>query len=350
MPANRNAILRYQIIDKCLRNRGRRWTWQDIIDKVNEGLLADNPKSNGIGKTTLYEDLKNIEYKIYNLEIEKIKEGKTTYLRYADSNASINNQPLSEKEAKQIRDAIMVISRFKGLPQFEWIHEIVPILESKMGLIETEKEIISFESNLDYTGAKHIPTLYNAIQNKKALKLTYQDFKSPIAYEIEIHPQYLKQFNSRWFIMSFIDKWEDKPQINALDRILEIEESKTKYRTVKDFNWDDYFSEMVGVSRSEVNPVEVKILITDEVEASYINTKPLHQSQRKLKKVEGGYETSIFVIPNIELEKLILSFGENVKILSPVSLKEKIKSRAEKLNQHYNEKKKFKVNPKTKSI
>lgn len=337
MPVNRNALLRYQIIDKCLSNRGRRWTWQDIIEKVNEALEIDNPKSKGIGKTTLYEDLKNIEFKIYNLEIEKIKEGKTTYLRYADPNATINSQPLSDKEAKQIRDAIMVISRFKGLPKFEWIHEIIPILESKMGLIETEKEIISFESNLDYTGAKHIPTLYNAIQNKKALKLTYQSFRSPFPSEIEIHPQYLKQFNSRWFIMSFMDKWEDKPQINALDRIVEIEDSKTKYRTVKDFNWEDYFSDMVGVSRSDGKVIEVKILITDEFEASYINTKPMHQSQRKLKKVEGGFETSIFVIPNIELEKLILSFGENIKILSPVSLKEKIKSRVEKLNQHYNE-------------
>ena len=339
MPANRNALLRYQVIDKCLRNRGRRWTWKDILDEVNEALLADNPKSNGIGKTTLYEDLKSIEYKIYNLEIEKIKEGKTTYLRYANPNDSINSQPLSENETKQLKAAIMVISRFKGLPQFEWIHEIVPILESKLGLIETENEIISFESNLDYTGAKHIPTLYNAIQNKRVLKLAYQSFRSSFPTEIEIHPQYLKQYNSRWFIMNFIDKWGNKPQINALDRIVEIEESKTKYRTIKDFDWEDYFADMVGVSRPDSKPVEVKILIVDEAEASYINTKPLHQSQRKLKKVEGGYETSIFVIPNIELEKLILSFGENLKILTPVSLKEKLKSRIDKLNQHYSEKK-----------
>jgi predicted DNA-binding transcriptional regulator YafY len=336
MPANRNALLRYQIIDKCLNNRSRRWTWKDILDKVNQGLFIDNPKSDGIGKTTLYEDLKNIEYKIYSLEIEKIKEGKTTYLRYSDPKASINNQPLSETEAEQLRAAITVISRFKGLPQFEWIHEIVPILESKMGLIETEKEIISFESNLDYTGATHIPTLYNAILNKKVLKMTYQSFRSPFPSEIEIHPQYLKQYNSRWFIMSFMDKWGDKPQINALDRIVEIEDSNSEYRTLKNFDWEDYFSDMIGVSRPEGKPVEVKILITDEVEASYINTKPIHQSQKKLKKVEGGYEASISVIPNVELEKLILSFGENIKILTPVSLQEKIKCRAEKMSRHYN--------------
>lgn len=335
MPANRNALLRYQIIDKCLRNRGRQWTWQDILDEVNEALIADNPNSNGIGKTTLYEDLKSIEYKIYNIEIEKIKDGKTTYLRYANPNDSINSQPLSEKEAKQLRAAIMVISRFKGMPQFEWIHEIIPILESKMGLIETEKEIISFESNLDYSGAIHIPALYNAIQNRKALKLSYQDFKSAFPYEVEIHPQYLKQFNSRWFVMSFTEKWANRPQTHALDRIKEIQEVKTKYITVKDFDWDDYFADMIGVSKFDKGPIEVKLLILDDEQASYINTKPLHQSQKRLKKVEGGYETSINVIHNYELEKLILSFGERIKVLSPLILRDKIKERVNKLINYY---------------
>jgi len=338
MPVNKNALLRYQIIDRCLSNRGRKWTWQDILEKVNEGIRQDNPESTSISKTTFYEDLKDIEYRIFNLEIERVKEGRTTYLRYSNQSESINNQPLSETEAKQIRTAIKVLSRFKGLPQFEWIHEIVPILESKMGLIETDREIISFESNLDYTGAKHIPILFNAIQNKRVLKLTYQSFKSSFAVEIEIHPQYLRQYNSRWFIMSLIDKWGDKPQINALDRIVEIEETKTEYRTINEFDWDDYFSDIIGVSRPEGKPVEVRILITNEVEASYINSKPLHQTQRKIKKVEEGFETSIFVIPNIELEKLILSFGENIKVLSPDSLKEKLRERTEQVFWHYNRK------------
>ena len=66
MPANRNALLRYQVIDKCLKNRSRKWTWQDILEKVNEALEEDNSDTNGIGKTTLFADLKNIQV-IYNL-------------------------------------------------------------------------------------------------------------------------------------------------------------------------------------------------------------------------------------------------------------------------------------------
>jgi predicted DNA-binding transcriptional regulator YafY len=335
MPTNRNALFRYQVIDKCLRNRGRKWTWEDILEKVNEELSDDNPKSKGIGKTTFYEDIKNIEYGIYHLEIERIKDGKTTYLRYADSNASINNQPLTESEAEQIKSAILVISRFKGVPQFDWIHEVIPILESKMGLLNSEREIISFENNIDYSGAKHIPALFNAILNKRVLKLSYQDFKSPIAYEVEIHPQYLKQSNSRWFIMSFTDKWGDKPSIHALDRIKEIKEVKTKYRMVKDLDWDDYFSDMIGVTKFDKGPVDVKLLIKDEEQAAYIDTKPLHQSQKKIKKVKDGYETSINVILNYELEKLIFSFGERIKVVGPSTLKDKIKTRVKNLYRLY---------------
>ncbi len=334
MPINRNALLRYQVIDKCLKNRSRKWTWQEILEKVNEALEDDNSDTNGIGKTTLFADLKNIQL-IYDLEIVKIKDGKTSYLLYANEDDSITHQPLNEKEAKQLRSAIMVISRFKGMPQFEWIHEIIPILESKMGLTETEKEIISFESNLDYSGAKHIPALYNAILNKRVVQLTYQDFKSPIAYQLEIHPQYLKQYNSRWFIMSFMDKWGDKPQINALDRIVEIKELKTKYRTVKNFNWDDYFSDMIGVSRTNNNSAEIKLLIYDEVQAAYIQTKPLHQSQKPIKKTDEGYETSINVIPNYELEKLLLSYGEQIKVISPPELVNVLHKRVDKLYQLY---------------
>ena len=32
MPANKNALLRYKTIDKCLRNRARRWTLEDLVE------------------------------------------------------------------------------------------------------------------------------------------------------------------------------------------------------------------------------------------------------------------------------------------------------------------------------
>lgn len=334
MPVNRNALLRHQVIDKCLRNRLRKWTWQDILERVNEALLEDNPKSTGVGKTTFFKDLRDIEYVIYKADIKRTIEGKTTYYSYADEKYSISNQPLSETEAKQLKSAIMVLSRFKGMPQFEWMNEIIPLLESKLGLVKTDKEVISFESNPDYVGLSCIPILFKAVVNKKVIKITYQDFKSSVAYDVELHPYHLRQHNSRWFVFGYNPSWPDKIQNLALDRIKKIEELAGKYKP-DDTNWDDYFADMIGVTKFNLTPIEIKLFIADAEQAAYIQTKPIHQTQKQIKQVENGYETSINVIPNYELEKLILSFGERIKVLSPAELKNRIKQRAKSLHTHY---------------
>jgi hypothetical protein len=93
MPVNRNALLRYQVIDMCLRNRLRRWTWQAILEKVNEALMEDNPESKGVGKTTFFKDLKDIEYDIYKADIKRTVEGKMTYYSYVDEKYSIAISP-----------------------------------------------------------------------------------------------------------------------------------------------------------------------------------------------------------------------------------------------------------------
>jgi predicted DNA-binding transcriptional regulator YafY len=334
MSKNRNAQLRYLVIDKCLSNRSRKWTWMDILEKVNHELLKDNPNSSGVEKTTIYEDLKDIEYRIYCGEIERLKEGRKTYLRYLDPSYSISKQQLTKEEITKLKGAITVLSRFKGLPQFEWMNEIIPAIEGKLGLVKTEKEIISFEENIYYTGKEHIPSLFNAIANKRVLKINYQDFKSIDAYEVEFHPYYLKQYNSRWFVFGYNSFRANQIQNLALDRIKRIEEISVKY-VDSDINWEEYFSDIIGVTKFDTNPIVIKLLIQDAEQAAYIQTKPLHESQTPIKRTDFGFETSIKVIPNYELEKTLLSFGERIKIISPNSFQKKISNRIEKLYLRY---------------
>ena len=217
----------------------------------------------------------------------------------------------------------MVLSRFKGMPQFEWVYEIIPAIESKLGLVKTEKEVISFDSNIDYEGLINITPLFDAIINRRVLLIDYQDFRSPVPYEIKFHPYYLKQYNNRWFVLGLNPKRKSTIQNLALDRIKEIQEIRDDYIS-SDIDWEDYFSDFIGVTKMDAKPQEIRILIMDDQQAAYIRTKPLHQSQKPLRKVEGGYETSIKVIPNYELEKLILSFGERIKVLSPQAFRERL--------------------------
>lgn len=334
MPVNKNALIRYMIIDKCLRNRARKWTWKDILEEVNKGLL--NEGINTIGKTTLFEDLKDIEYRVYSSEIVK-EDGynrREKYYSYADADYSITKQPLNETEANQIRSAIQILSRFKGLPQFDWLEELIPVLESRLNLKTKEDNIISFDSNEDYQGKEHISTFFNAILYKRVLRIKYQDFKSEFPYEIEFHPYHLKQYNSRWFVFGFNPVSDYGMQNLALDRVVEIEENSIDYVNSK-IDWDDYFSDIIGVSKINTEVEEIKILILDKEQASYIKTKPIHQSQKTIKKTELGYETSIRVIPNFELYKLILSFGERIKILTPEAVVNRMKLITKELNKLY---------------
>jgi predicted DNA-binding transcriptional regulator YafY len=337
MPKNKNAQLRYQIIDRCLKNHSIKWTWQNLLDKINEELLEKHSDADGISKSMFFKDIENMQEVYEEIEIEKIKDGKTKYYRYSETSKSINEQPLNETEVMQLKSATMVLSRFKGMPQFEWVNEIIPLLESKMGLVKTDKEVITFESNPDYIGLPHIPILFNAIANKRVLEITYRNFKSSVAYDVELHPYHLRQYNSRWFVFGYSSSWPDKIQNLALDRIKKIEELPIKYRK-DDTNWDDYFADMIGVTKFNLSPVEIKLHITDAEQAAYIQTKPIHQTQKQLRQVENGYETSIKIIPNYELESLLLSFGERIKIISPKSVQEKIKKRVNQMVLNYSEK------------
>ena len=58
MPINKNAVIRYNVLDKCLSNPGRRYFFDDLMEKVNDALLDDDPNSSGIRVRQLREDIR----------------------------------------------------------------------------------------------------------------------------------------------------------------------------------------------------------------------------------------------------------------------------------------------------
>lgn len=331
MSINKKALTRYLAYDRCLRNTGAKYTWQRLLDEANNALFEEGLE--GIGKTQFYADMQFMELSEWKAPIEKYKDGRTVYFRYSDSAYSINNQPLNETETRQLKSALQVLSRFKGIAQFEFINEIIPALETKLGLVSIEREVMSFENNLDYKGSGFITPLFNAMVNKRPLIVEYQDFKSPFPYTIAFHPYYLKQYNNRWFVFGYNEVTKNEYWNMALDRIRSIEEGKGKYiETLID--WDDYFYDLIGVTKKIEDELQTVKLWFSPTQAPYIITKPFHPTQ-KIKNKEDGLEVIIEVILNYELEKLILSFGETVKVLGPESLKKRLAGRIKESLDHY---------------
>lgn len=130
MSTNKNATIRYQALDRCFRNPGKRYNIEDLVNVCNEALSDVDPASSGIKKRQVYEDIKFMQdSRGFDAPIETYKDGRNAYYRYSDSNYSTNSQPLNEMEAQQLKESLLTLRRFKGLPQFDWMEELSTRLE-----------------------------------------------------------------------------------------------------------------------------------------------------------------------------------------------------------------------------
>jgi predicted DNA-binding transcriptional regulator YafY len=327
MSRTKNAMLRYQVLDRCFRNTGRGYTLDDLLEACNEALYNYSGKEDGIHRRQLQKDIQFMESEQgWSIPLERIRFGEKNqkmYLRYEDPKFSINNQPLNRTEAEQLKSALFVLSRFTGTPQFEWVNEIIPVIENKLGLVGKGEKVIAFDSNMDAEGLQHIQPIFNAITNRTVLKIRYQDFKTGEPYEFLYHPYYLKQYNNRWFAFG-LNSNNSNPTWNlALDRIKFIEQTSSDYiGTTTD--WEDYFYDIVGVTKPQDKALEKVVLQFNSEQAPYVQTKPLHPSQ-KSKMHENYLEVQLQIIVNFELERILLSYGDGVKVILPENLKKQIK-------------------------
>ena len=328
MATNKNALIRYKVLDNCFRNPGKRYFIEDLIAECENVLLEISPDSNGISRRQIFEDISFMESKDgWNIELEKHRDGKKVYYRYTDPSFSINNMPLNDVEINQLKSAINILSQFKGMPQFEWVNELVPKLKQGLTSDETAATIIEFDSNQYLKGIEHLGTLHNAIFYKKVLEIYYQPFEDTEPFKVSLHPYFLKQYNNRWFLFGH-NLEKDKFDWNmALDRIVSIREVQDVYIKNNQINWQDYFEDIIGVTKPVDSEVENVVLLFTGKTGKYMETKPLHGSQKSKWLDEEILEVKLQVIINYELERLILSYAESVKVLEPLSLKNTIQKR-----------------------
>ncbi len=334
MPANRNALIRYKTIDKCLRNRQRLWTLDDLIHECSEALYEYEGIDKGVSKRTVQSDIQIMRSdKLgYNAPIV-VKEKK--YYTYTDPEYSITNIPLTDQDMGTLNDVVQILKQFKGFSHFEDMDEMIKRLEDKVYTNKTNsRSIIDFEKNEGLKGLHFLDELYQAIHKEQVLSVTYQSFRARQPGEFEFHPQFLKEYNNRWFVIGI--KKEPKHPINlALDRIVEIKKSdKTEYIKT-DLNAAEYYKDVVGVTVSpNMKPRTVRLFVGHN-HAPYVLTKPIHPSQELEEKVKGGIIITLTVQLNFELESKILAFGDSVKVLDPPVLVTRVSNKLKFAAEHY---------------
>jgi len=325
MPNSKSADVRIKVIDRCLSDKNNKYSIAKILELCNKELeKRDFPPITAMN--SIRNDMEHIQRTYPGADIEMIQEGRNKYYRYEDPDFSIFKSPLTPEEVVQLTQTLSLLNRFKGLPQFDWIMGISDRLGASLKIDEVStEEVVGFDENLDLEGLQHFTPLFNAIISKQTLKIKYQIFKYDSSSEIVVHPYYLKQYNKRWFLIAWNHE-KDFLANFALDRILAIKEAKTPYRPI-DIDFQDYFDEMVGVSKDTGTTPQLVKLWVSPISWPYIKTKPLHGTQKTISSDDTGTIITIEVYLNYELEQVLMSFGENIEVLEPEDFRERVKQR-----------------------
>ena len=317
MPANKNALIRYKTIDNCLRNKYRRWTIEDLVDACSDALYDCEGITKGVSMRTVQSDIQIMRSdKLgYNAPIE-VYENK--YYRYSDPEYSITKMPLSQNDYDVIKEATDMLRQLSDFEQFSRFDDVIGRLDDSLASgLHKRKPIIHFDSVKDLKGLELLSPLYRYIDNRQTLKVMYQSFNANEPTEIIFYPYLLKEFRNRWFIVGSAN--DAKKVFNlALDRIVSMEPVDVKYVESPNFDPEHFFDNVIGVSTSIKSfPRRIKFWASKE-ESNYINTKPLHHSQKIIQEfADGSCEFQIFVVINYELFSMFLSYGAGVRVISP---------------------------------
>lgn len=336
MPVDKHKIERLQILDKLLKDKRRFYTFDDLLAKLKDEMVEKHNSS--ISVRTLRSDIKDLREFVKGKN--KIittpgNDGKKRFYRYENQTHTMFSTELSENEYMVIQDALKALSKYRGLDGYNWLDTTLLNLEFKFGFRPSnraDEEVVSFQYVENSDSNRWLSTVIDATTMRTTLSIVYKPFGKD-EREWTIHPWYVKQYNNRWFLFGYVDEEEQLKNV-ALDRILELKTTTKYFKRNHDINFKRYFKDVIGVSvPSDDQVVEDIILKFSPGRFPYVKTKPLHRSQEVLDEEQGIIKIS--VIQNRELEAQILYFGKDVEVLSPESLRTKIKENIEKSLANY---------------
>lgn len=327
MAQTKNALIRYKTIDKCLQNKYKTWTLQDLLEACSDVLYDYEGKDVNVSIRTIQLDLQLMRSdKLgYNAPIEVYDK---KFYRYANDTYSITNIPITNNDMQVLFESVEILKQFKDFSLFNELGGIIQRLED---IVFTEKNqqapVIHLEKNENLRGLKYLDLIYQAIIKKIVLLISYQSFKVDSASDFLFHPFLLKEYNNRWFVVGKKDGSSNLLTL-ALDRIEKIEVDLVVEHLNENFDVNEYYKNTIGVTVLNDKQLYFVHLRFDSSNTPYVITKPLHHSQKIVEVFNDGSATfEVKVHLNYEFERLILGFGESVKVLKPRNFRGTIKKK-----------------------
>lgn len=348
---------RYLVLDKCLRDQHRYYHMEDLVTAVNK--MLERYDFTPVRDRTISKDLKYMQSgEGFNAVLAKRYDGHTKIYTYDDPHFSIMKLPMTDRESDLLSATIMMLGRFRGMPNYSWLENTLRMLRVKFNVgRKTASVVLSQNEKLKGIDDWFEP-LFEACRKRLIVTMQYNRFDrlDKPAVERVVEPYQMRQYNNRWYLVGREETKQPRLEmvVVPIDRILELrmesvedrdarEKENGKYFVPTDAQVDAYFKDVVGVSRNpESKPKLVKVKAWG-LTAHFIDTKPIHPSQEVIEEgemmVDGPWYKKnplkvaykVFqwnVIPNEPLIQALLVYANECEVLEPDTLRRQIAQRA----------------------
>jgi len=335
MPAIKNALLRYRIIDRSIRNEYNPYPTKEQLRQACEEEIYGTSEGLHICHSTIEKDIFAMRME-HDAPIAYSKREKGYY--YTNDEFTMDDVPLTEKDISAIKAASTILHQFKSTSLFsQYQFAIDKILDravtSQQKFSNTENNI-QFETLPTISGNEYLESVLEAIKKRNVLQFEYYNYIKDVKTIRRVHPYLLKEYRNRWYL---IGKSELKNKVITfgLDRISNLQTLENLFSVDPSFNPDYFFQHSIGITVFDEKPQEI-IIKTNNILSKYLTSQPLHHSQ-KLSKVHnnGDHLFSYFLLVTYELKMTILGYGSDCEVITPLSLREQIAEEIKKVASKY---------------
>ena len=335
MPAIKNALLRYRIIDRSIRNEYNPYPTKEQLRQACEEEIYGTSEGLHICHSTIEKDIFAMRME-HDAPIAYSKREKGYY--YTNDEFTMDDVPLTEKDISAIKAASTILHQFKSTSLFsQYQFAIDKILDravtSQQKFSNTENNI-QFETLPTISGNEYLESVLEAIKKRNVLQFEYYNYIKDVKTIRRVHPYLLKEYRNRWYL---IGKSELKNKVITfgLDRISNLQTLENLFNVDSSFNPDYFFQHSIGITVFDEKPQEI-IIKTNNILSKYLTSQPLHHSQQ-LSEVHnnGDHLFSYFLLVTYELKMTILGYGSDCEVIAPLSLREQIAEEIKKVASKY---------------
>lgn len=185
-------------------------------------------------------------------------------------------------------------------------------------------------------GTQYLPTMVDGMQNNLAVTMRYGGFGREVR-EFSFHPYAIKVFKQRWYAVGYSSAHpEDAQRVYAFDRIQGLTLTNEHFTMPDTFDAEEFFSMCYGVTVGNIGSVEHILIRVAKAGVPYLQTLPLHKSQKEIETTDDYSVFEYYLAPNKEFKLELLSRSEEVEVLAPQSLRDEFAKIAAAQNKRYN--------------